>query len=78
MAQTQITKARLINWGIPVVSHEREQTAVWQGDDITILRRSGSHYFCLIEYGYEGYEKFFLTWIHKRALRRKDRPHLTQ
>lgn len=71
MSQTETMKAYLIPWGIPVWSRDVGQIAVWQSDDITILRRVGSHFFCLVEYGAGGYREQFTTWIHKRLLRRR-------
>ena len=73
MSATKITTARLRVWGMPVWSIDAGKIAVWNSDDITILTRVGSHYFCRVEYGPWESPATFHVWIHKRLLSRRDR-----
>jgi hypothetical protein len=69
MAKTLQRTVRLKYWGMPCFSLGGRQTAVWQGDEITVLRRLGSHYLCKVVYGYWESPQTMGVWLHKRAVK---------
>lgn len=64
------TLAKLkLTFGTPWRSTDEGDTALWPSDEITILRRAGSHYFCRVVYGNREFLQTMHGWIHKRLLR---------
>jgi hypothetical protein len=45
-----------------------QRSAVWAGDEIFIIKRTGSHYLCYVSWD-NGREFHMLAWIHKRAVK---------
>lgn len=71
--ETVQRKVRLkTTFGLPCLSPngiECGRSAVWNGDDITILRRVGSHYLCYVSWNRGRFH--MLAWLHKRTVKAK-------
>lgn len=52
-------------FGMPCKRLGGHQSAVWNGDKITVLLRIGSHYLCHVVYE----NSQMVVWLHKRAVR---------
>jgi hypothetical protein len=72
VGQTRQRQVRLkTTFGTPCLSPngiEVGRSAVWWGDEISVLSRAGSHYLCYVTWGY-GRRFHMLAWLHKRAVR---------
>jgi hypothetical protein len=65
---TQRRQAKLkTRFGIPCRLAGGEKSAVWNGDEIVIVKRIGSHYLCYVSWNQDRFN--MLAWLHKRAVK---------
>lgn len=56
-------------FGHPITLRNGEDSSLWSGDRVTVLRRSGRHALCAIDYGHPQHLKRIEAWLPKRRLR---------
>lgn len=75
MGETLQRQVRLkTNFGTSCLSPNGDgatRSAVWNGDEIRILNRTGSHYLCYVSWNisWDGRRFHMLAWLHKRAVK---------
>lgn len=58
-------------FGRPCTDTDGNHTAVWPGDKIERLKRSGQRWLCRVSWGLDvsGNPHEFVAWLHKRIVR---------
>lgn len=57
-------------FGHPITLRNGDESALWTGDEVTVLRRSGNHALCAISWNtYTSHPCLIEAWLPKRRLR---------